>query len=436
MTNMPLAKRFRSKDKAKVEPGGISLDPENLDTTLLGIAVPAFFALASDPVASLVDTALVGKLGADPLAATGLATAILNLASKIFTTPLVAVTTTQVASSTNDKEKLSEASNSALQVALTAGIIQTLLLLVFAPIFAQGIVGSEGEQRLWDPVADVLRVRALACPAIAVALATQGMFRGIGDTRTPLVLSIAANVLNLIFDLIFLFELHLGAPGAALATSTAELLTSIVLVALAVPKLQLRPSLRLDALGDAAKQMAGDTIILSFRSAIVWITFTVAAAVTARIDADSSAAYQICQQLWLSTALVNDALAIAAQTVIAQAISSGNNPAAKDTFQKLTIWAVVIGFALGAGFLISSDTISSLFSTDEYVQEEVKNMLPFVAASMPIASVAFTWDGVLYAVKDFTFATKTMFLASGLALTSIAVGSITVPESDDIYFIW
>lgn len=53
----------------------------------------------------------------------------------------------------------------------------------------------------------------------------QGVFRGLGDTRTPFMGTLAANVLNILMDPVFIFVLGWGAPGAAFATVLSQVRT-------------------------------------------------------------------------------------------------------------------------------------------------------------------------------------------------------------------
>lgn len=64
---------------------------------ILRIAFPAALALAADPLASLIDTAFIGRLGAVQIAAVGVSIAIFNQASKVTIFPLVSITTSFVA---------------------------------------------------------------------------------------------------------------------------------------------------------------------------------------------------------------------------------------------------------------------------------------------------------------------------------------------------
>lgn len=94
---------------------------------ILSMAFPAALALAADPVASLIDTAFIGRLGAVELAAVGVSIAIFNQASKITIFPIVSVTTSFVAEEdTMEKMKEEEANKAKLVRADTLAVEDSL----------------------------------------------------------------------------------------------------------------------------------------------------------------------------------------------------------------------------------------------------------------------------------------------------------------------
>ncbi|OMP10065.1 MATE efflux family protein 1-like isoform 2 [Corchorus olitorius] len=70
---------------------------DSIGVEILRIAFPAALALAADPIASLIDTAFIGRIGPVELAAVGVSIAIFNQASRITIFPLVSITTSFVA---------------------------------------------------------------------------------------------------------------------------------------------------------------------------------------------------------------------------------------------------------------------------------------------------------------------------------------------------
>lgn len=78
------------------------------------------------------------------------------------------------------------------------------------------------------PAEQFLYLRAFGAPAIVVALAAQGAFRGFKDTKTPLYAIVAGNLLNAFLDPILIFFFHLGIGGAAAATVTSEYVGTVI----------------------------------------------------------------------------------------------------------------------------------------------------------------------------------------------------------------
>ena len=66
-----------------------------------------------------------------------------------------------------------------------------------------------------------LRISLLGAPFVLVALAGTGYLRGLQDTRTPLFIALAANALNLVLELVFVYGFHLGIAGSAWGTVIA-----------------------------------------------------------------------------------------------------------------------------------------------------------------------------------------------------------------------
>ncbi|KAF3544561.1 hypothetical protein DY000_02003805 [Brassica cretica] len=244
---------------------------------ILGIAFPAALALAADPIASLIDTAYIGRLGAVELAAVGVSIAIFNQASRITIFPIVSVTTSFVAeedtmekikeeekeakknnlvhantlavqdslekgiasptsnnmnqpqqtpasdtkSSSGNKankkgKKNIKSASTAMIIGLILGLVQAIFL-IFSSKVLLGVMGVKPNSAVLSPAHKYLTIRSLGAPALLLSLSMQGIFRGFKDTKTPLYATIVADVINIILDPIFIFVLHLGVSGAAIA---------------------------------------------------------------------------------------------------------------------------------------------------------------------------------------------------------------------------
>ena len=75
---------------------------------------------------------------------------------------------------------------------------------------------------MYEPAVAYLRVRGIGSPGATLWLVANGVFRGLGDTATPLRWALAFAALNAMLDPIFIFGLHLGCAGAAAGTVLAQ----------------------------------------------------------------------------------------------------------------------------------------------------------------------------------------------------------------------
>jgi putative MATE family efflux protein len=219
-----------------------------LTNEFFNIGFPAFVQLAAEPLASLVDTAYLGRLGPEVLGGAGVAISAQYAVSKLYNDPLLRTSISLVASQdgkarsnsssgsseqTNHedevKKELSIAVSSGLLLALSVGVIQ----LVVYTLLASGIIKGMGvttDSPMWHSAFTYLRMRALGTPAATLWLVTNGIFRGLGDTRTPLIYSLAFTAMNAALDPLFIFTFKFGASGAALGTLLAQYIALVPLM--------------------------------------------------------------------------------------------------------------------------------------------------------------------------------------------------------------
>jgi Na+-driven multidrug efflux pump len=103
---------------------------KSLDKEFAEVALPAFFSLAADPFASLVDAMYVGRLSAAEQAGMGIAISAQYSIAKLYNDPLIKTSTSLVAGK-SDKE-LSASVSTAILTAIVIGVLQTALFLLFS----------------------------------------------------------------------------------------------------------------------------------------------------------------------------------------------------------------------------------------------------------------------------------------------------------------
>ncbi|CAN6467429.1 unnamed protein product [Victoria cruziana] len=385
---------------------------------ILAIALPALLALAADPVTSLVDTAFIGHLGSSELAGVGVSISVFNLVSKLFNIPLLNITTSFVAeeevlvsnvenaSSTSGTKRVLPSVSASLVLAAGLGIAEAIALSIGSGYFLN-IMGIPADSPMHLPAEQFLALRGLGAPAVVIALAAQGSFRGFKDTKTPLYAIGAGNLLNAVLDPILMFTFNLGVGGAAIATVMSEYVIAFILlwelnsrVMLIPPKLQM---VQLDRFINSGFLLTGRTIA-------VLCTLTLGTSMAARQGPTMMAAHQICLQIWLAVSLLNDSLALSGQALLAGAYSQGDYKQARLIIDRVLQIGLLTGVGLSILLYLCFGTFVELFTTDSSVLEIVRSGVLFVAGSQPINALAFVFDGIYYGVSDFNYAAYSMVL--------------------------
>ena len=177
-----------------------------------------------------------------------------------------------------------------------------------------------------DAGATYLRIAFLGTGPLLVMLAATGVLRGLQDTRTPLVVAVAGNLLNVVLNLVLVYSSRAsGSPaprsGRCSPRSPVRVPSSLVVARAARRE---GASLRPDLPGIRAAGRAGVPLVvrtLTLRAALLITTYAVArAALDAHDQEVDLATHQLALTLWTFLAFTLDAIAIAAQAITGRAL--------------------------------------------------------------------------------------------------------------------
>jgi MATE family, multidrug efflux pump len=393
------------------------------DGEIVRLALPALGALAAEPLYLLADTAIVGHLGTPQLAALALAATVLGGAVSlcIFLTYGTTARVSRLHGAGHDDAADALAAQ-ALWLALAIGAAVAAAIAAAAPLLV-GALGGDGH--VADLAARYLRIATLGLPMALVALAGQGWLRGVGDLRTPLVVVVVANAVNVVLELLFVYGFGWGLDGSAAGTVVAQLGMGVAFAAalLRARAPSRRPNLaRIRSLTSIGAQ-------LFVRTAALYACFVLATAMCARIGAPSVAAHQIAFQLFAFLALVLDAIAIAGQVIVGRARGAGDADAAFAAARRMLEWSLAAGLVLGAVLLALADVIPRAFTSDPRVIDQAHELWPLFCALWPVAAVVFALDGILIGAGD------TRYLALAMVVSLAAFAPIVL-AADTVAMVW
>ena len=207
---------------------------------------------------------------------------------------------------------------------------------------------------------------SLGLPFIIGYNALSGIFRGLGDSKTPVYFVALATVINIVADFVLVGGLKMGATGAAIATVAAQGLSFLAaLVWMCKTGFSFpfaRRHLRLD--GHAAKRILKVGAPLALQSTSVHLSFLIITAIINTMGLIASAAVGVTEKIMAFAFLPPDAFAAAVAAMTAQNIGAGKPERALQSLK----WSIVFSLAFGllvCGFAnLFPEVLPAIFTTD------------------------------------------------------------------------
>ncbi|HVX45849.1 MAG TPA: MATE family efflux transporter [Mycobacteriales bacterium] len=384
---------------------------------VLSLAVPALGTLAAEPLYVLIDTAVVGHLGAVQLGGLGVAGALMSQVAGQCN--FLAYGTTGRAARRYGAGHREEAVGEGVQATWLALGIGVLILiagqLVAGP--AAGLLAGDNDA-VRRAAVHWLRIALFGAPFILLSLAGNGWMRGVHEARKPFLFVLIGNGLSAVLCPTLVYGAGMGLAGSAVANVVAQSSTGVLFLrALRTQGVSLRPD---PAVMRAQLVVARDLVV---RTLGMQICFLSATSVAARMGTAQVAAHQVALQLWTFLSLALDAFAIAAQSLVGAALGSGDERRARSLARTVSWYGAAAGLFFGAVLMAGWSVLPGLFTSDGPVVHQAHIAWPWLAGMQPLAGIVFALDGVLIGAGDVGFLrtlTVAVALLGFLPMTLIA----------------
>ncbi|SDQ66218.1 MATE family efflux transporter [Microbacterium sp. cf332] len=380
-----------------------------LNREILRLAVPALGALVAEPLFLIVDAALIGHLGVVPLAALGIAGAVLQTIVGLMVF-LAYATTPAVARrfGAGDSSSAVSAGVDGLWLALGLGAVLAAAGSASTPLLV-GMFGA-GEAVSTD-AETYLRLSMWGLPAMLIVFAATGLLRGMQDTVTPLWIAGLGFGANALLNVVFVYGFGWGIGGSALGTVIAQwgMVGAYVVV---VGRLARRHSASLRPRADGMRGSARVGGWLFLRTVSLRAALLATVAVATGLGTEELAGWQVAFTIFSTAAFALDALAIAAQALIGRGLGAGDEAFVRRVLGRTVAWGAWFGVLVGAAIAAGSGLIGLIFTGDADVAALVQPALLVLAVAQPICGIVFVLDGVLMGAGDARY----LALAGGLNL--------------------
>lgn len=220
------------------------------------------------------------------------------------------------------------------------------------------------------------------------------IFRGLGDSKSPLIFVAVACVVNIAGDLVLVAGFHLDAAGAAIATVLAQAV-SVVFALLLLFKRKLPFTIKKNdfKINEHCKRALKTGLPLALQECLTQISFLALCAFVNKLGLEASSGYGVACKLVNFAMLIPSALMQSTASFISQNVGAGNEKRAKKTMFTGIGVGLTIGCIVFIFIMFKGDILTGIFTTDEVVIQKGYNYLRGFASETIVTAVLFSMIG-------------------------------------------
>lgn len=382
---------------------------------LIRFAIPLMFSLILQALYGAVDLVVVGQFGTTAsVSAVATGSQVMHALTVIVTGFAMGVTVLiGQAIGANDKNRIGTIIAS--QIKLFS--VVTILITILAVIFTEQIVTfmSVPEDAVSETIS-YIRICSSGMIFISAYNGISSIFRGMGNSKLPLLFVSVACVFNIGLDILFVYGFNLASSGAALATISAQCV-SVIFSVIYIKKTKMPFKLTKKSFkgSETVKMILKLGAPISLQEFLVSMSFLIITSIVNSLGLIASASVGVAEKMFIFLALIPMSFMSALSAFVAQNIGAEQFGRAKEAL-KLTIKiSLCFGITMTLLTFFKGDLLASIFTTDPDVIETTKVYLQGVSLEHIFIAVSFCMLGYFNGRGKTTFV-----MIQGLA-TSFAV---------------
>ena len=360
---------------------------------LVFFMLPVLGALILQAAYGAVDLLVVGRFGSTSgLSAVSTGSQVLNLVTFVVIQFAMGIT---VLIARYLGEKRPEQIGSVIGGAVLVFTCISIGLFILMVCFARPIsILMQAPTEAVDLTADYVRICGSGIFFIVAYNLMSAIFRGLGDSKSPLLFVLVACIVNVIGDLFFVAVLHKDAAGAALATVLAQALSVVFAVVLLVKK-ELPFAIKNSdfRFNPQCKKFLKIGLPLALQECLTQLSFLALCAFVNRLGLEASSGYGVACKIVNFAMLVPSALMQSMASFVSQNVGAEKTKRAK----KSMFTGIGVGLAVGCVvFLLvmfKGDVLAGFFSTDAAVIQNGYDYLKGFALETIVTAVLFSMVG-------------------------------------------
>ena len=366
---------------------------------VFALALPMVFSNVTTPLLGLVDTWVIGHLGqAWFLGGVSVGATLINLLFWLLGFLRMSTTglTAQAQGAASAEGQLDTLAR-ALGLAVGLGLALLLLVLPFLPAII-GLSGGSPEVQVY--AGDYVSVRIWSAPAALCNLVIMGWLLGMQDARSPMLLLILSNLVNMVLDAWFVLGLGWQVRGVAAASLLADYCSLGVGLWLVSRRLRhLSAEVWQGAWSrwwqwPAVRRLLGLNRDIFIRSLCLQLCFTFMTLQGARLGDVAVAANAVLLNFLMLISYGLDGFAYAVEAMVGRAIGRRDRQGLREAIVLNLGWALLIAIAFALGFALGGRLLIAHITDIPAVIAEANRQLPWLIAMPLLAVWCFLLDGV------------------------------------------
>ena len=360
---------------------------------LVAFMMPVLGALILQAAYGAVDLLVVGRFGSTSgLSAVSTGSQVLNLVTFVVVQFAMGIT---VLIARYLGEKKPEKIGAVIGGGAIVFTIISVVLFIVMVCFAHPIsILMQAPEEAVDLTASYVRICGGGIFFIVAYNLLSAIFRGLGDSTSPLLFVLVACIVNVIGDLALVAGLHMDAAGAAIATVSAQALSVVFAVVLLIKKELPFSIARKDfRLNPQCKKFLKIGLPLALQEFLTQVSFLALCAFVNRLGLEASSGYGVACKIVNFAMLVPSALMQSMASFVSQNIGAGKKKRAKKSMFTGIGVGLVVGCLVFALVIFKGDMLAGFFSTDAAVIENGYAYLKGFALETIVTAILFSMVG-------------------------------------------
>ena len=384
--------------------------------TLITLSIPTILEEVLSTLIQYIDTAMVGRLGEKATASVSTTTTINWL---IFAIPAaISVAVLAIASKAmgaGDEERLKRVSGQSVLLGFGSGIILEIIALVLSPFIPIWMGAAEDIQ---GPASMYFTILSLTLFLRTSSRIFAAMIRATKDTKTPMLISLAENILNVILNGVFIYGLSMGVKGAAIASAISYGIGGILMYIFFRRNKYLRCSYKYvkpdRTILSECRKIGLPALGTTMASCLGYVFF---AGMISGMGTTIFAAHSIAVAAEEIVYIPGYGLRLATSTLVGNALGEGNDRKLKLTEEISIIITMIIMVVNGILLYLFAYPLMCVFTSSDAVAVLGAQMLKLVAFSEPFFGLMIVLEGISYGMGQ----TKSVFYIETFSMWGVRI---------------